>query len=184
MLCLNIRSAVETIEEVGKGFLRNTNPLIANYQTCPITTLLDMDNYGSLAGAVFDRVLDEVLKHLLQPQFITIDDQRRSQSTTIDRVAHKRQLRFLHNPYYQCAQIQRAPLKAQLSSLEANDIEQRTNHPVQTRSLLNNNVNGALIAAAIPIIVRHPSLKQLSVPHERCQRRLQLMGGDREKLVA
>src|SRR5690349_20511456 len=88
---------------------------------------------------------------------------------------------YTANQFYQ---IEDLLLERELPALKPLDIQQGAHHRIQPVSLLHNNRERASQPLRRLLAPAQPPLDQLSLAGERGQRRLELVSGDREELVA
>src|SRR4051794_25597817 len=119
-------NAIEPLEQVWQIYRGNADASIADRDTYIVRSFFQLHRDDAATGAIFNRVLQQVLEHLLQPVLVPVDDQghRRGQRFERDCVPVEKWLEISHDLRNQGREVKRLAVEAKLACLQAGDIEQ------------------------------------------------------------
>lgn len=160
---IKVAAPVEPLEELAARVFRDANPLIADGQRGLVALLFNPDADLPAGGTVFDRVLHQIFKHLLQPQRIANDQKLRFRIITFDAVARGGQSCYIDHALRQRDKIDLLRLDAELPPMQARQVKQRIDQPLETLGLRGDHAQRILIAPVQMTFARGPHLQRLGV---------------------
>ena len=173
--------ARENVRQFGGG---NADAIVADPQHHFGFIAYDLDAHSTTHWTIFDRVVQQILDHLLQSQPITQHPTRFGRQIKLAGVAFQRRSDFPRHLPSQSDEIHWFHGHTEAAFMNARDVEKRFDQIIQALGLVEQRLHGLTITLAGLFAALETALQHLGAAHNRGHRRVQFVGRHCHKLVA